>query len=510
MTQRLGQQSCMGSNKEEPTSYAPRVYPLDAHDLSEEQIAVVFAMTSRRPEAFDEIAQQVSQEKAADFHERWVLGYGHASVAEHAVVHLAVENISRLACDALEDNRLASYTEKSTRYQVMPPDYFHLPQELIDEPEVAKLYEEACQQLFQGYRHCIDGCMDYLRRTNPQGEQERDSAYNLRLRRIATDYCRAVLPAATLTNVGITANARALEHAITKLMSSGLAEEQTLGQELREQGQKIAPTLIKYAERNSYLEGMPSLQQGLGNKYAPEIPSTLPYEGGSPESESSLAGRCSTVEPQVRLVHWDAQAEEKVAAALLYRQSGLGYQEVWARALEMTPESRQEIIGRCLEGLGPHDAPGRELELVDYTFEFIMDYGAYREFKRHRMMSYIAQPLTIDQGFLVPSLVIEAGLKTQFEEAIGPAEVAYRELQDRWPLVAQYLVTHSHYRRVLAKINLRECYHLFKLRTSELAHFAIRGPVQQAMKLAVDTHPGLFRHLLLRDYPDWWSFPRPD
>ena len=104
----------------DPVAGARRVYPLDARDLTEEQIAVAFAMTSRRPEPFDEIAQQVSQEKAADFHERWVLGYGHASVAEHAVVHLAVENVSRLACDGLEDNRLASYTEKSSRYQVIP------------------------------------------------------------------------------------------------------------------------------------------------------------------------------------------------------------------------------------------------------------------------------------------------------------------------------------------------------------------------------------------------------
>ena len=96
-------------------AFPRRVYPLDARSLSEEQIAVAFAMTSRRPEPFDEIARQVSEERAADFHERWVLGYGHASVAEHAVVHLAVENISRLACDALEDNRLASYTRKVRR-----------------------------------------------------------------------------------------------------------------------------------------------------------------------------------------------------------------------------------------------------------------------------------------------------------------------------------------------------------------------------------------------------------
>ena len=81
--------------RESDQLYSRRVYPLDELGLTEEQIAVAFAMTSRRPEAFDEIAKQVSEEKAADFNERWVLGYGHASVAEHAVVHLAVENVSR-------------------------------------------------------------------------------------------------------------------------------------------------------------------------------------------------------------------------------------------------------------------------------------------------------------------------------------------------------------------------------------------------------------------------------
>ena len=194
----------------DPTAATRRVYPLDARDLTEEQIAVAFAMTSRRPEPFDEIARQVSEEKAADFHERWVLGYGHASVAEHAVVHLAVENVSRLACDGLEDNRLASYTEKSSRYQVIPPGDFYFPRELDTELELAARYNEACRGLFATYREIIDRSIDHLRRVHPQRERERDSAYNLRLRRIATDSCRAILPASTLTNVGVTANARVL------------------------------------------------------------------------------------------------------------------------------------------------------------------------------------------------------------------------------------------------------------------------------------------------------------
>ena len=104
-----------------------RIYNLDDKGMTQEELAVTFAMTSRSPEPFDEIAERVTAEKSAEFHERWVLGYGHSSVAEHAVIHLAVENISRLACDTLEDNRLASYTEKSSRYQVMTEAGFHTP-----------------------------------------------------------------------------------------------------------------------------------------------------------------------------------------------------------------------------------------------------------------------------------------------------------------------------------------------------------------------------------------------
>jgi len=98
------------------------IYLLDPAQLSPEVIAVAFAKTSRSPESFREIAAGLTDESSAQFHERWVVGYGHASVAEHAVLHLAFENVSRLAIEAIENNRLASYTEKSTRYQVFERD----------------------------------------------------------------------------------------------------------------------------------------------------------------------------------------------------------------------------------------------------------------------------------------------------------------------------------------------------------------------------------------------------
>ena len=468
-----------------------RVYPLDAHQLTEEQIAVAFAMTSRRPQPFDKIADEVSREKAADFHERWVLGYGHASVAEHAVVHLAVENVSRLACDSLEDNRLASYTEKSSRYQVLPADGFHFPRELDSQPALAAEYRQAVQTLFQTYHRLIEGCLAHLETVEPRRDRERDSAYNMRLRRIATDHCRAILPAATLTNVGVTANARVLEHAVSKLLSAGLAEERDLGLDLREQGRAITPTLIKYAEPNPYLESLNRRQN---------------WSASQSDADDSTATSSPVA---ARLVDETPDALEKLAAALLYSGSGLDYAAVRSRARDLGPAGQARIIADSVAGLGPHDSPPREFETVNFTFEFVMDYGAYREFKRHRMLTYLPQPLTVAHGCRIPQLVADAGLADDFTAAVEQAENCYRRISQSCPQVAQYLATHSHYRRVLAQMNLRECYHLFKLRSSELAHFAIREPVLEAMKLAVQSQPELFRHIRLRDYPDWWPFPLP-
>lgn len=468
---------------EQAPAYPRRIYPLSPKELTEEQLAVVFAMTSRRPEAFDEIAQQVSQEKAADFHERWVLGYGHASVAEHAIIHMAVENASRLACDSLEDNRLASYTEKSSRFQVLPQGYYHVPVELESLNSLNDLYITTCDFLFKTYASMLDGTISHLAEKNPQMEGERDSAYNLRLRREAIDSCRFLLPAATLTNVGVTMNARLLEHAISKLLSSELAEEREMGEEVKTRGKDITPTLIKYAEENEYLVASRGAQQ---------------------ERSSRLRNGLGA-EPEVTLVHYDLQAELKLATALLYRFAGLPYADVWQRVEAMDQNQRWDLIDACMDRLGPHDPPVRELEMVDYTFELVMDYGAFREFKRHRMQTYIPQPLTVSNGYLLPPLLEEVGLGGEFTTAMERVDSAFWQVYEVSPAVAQYLVTHAHKRRVLSKMNLRQCYHLFKLRTQAQAHFSIRAPVLEAMRLAVQTHPGLFRHLRLREFPDWWG-----
>ena len=453
-----------------------RVYPLDQRKLSAEEIAVTFAMTSRRPESFDKISQQVTEEKAADFHERWVLNYGHASVAEHAILHMAVEGVSRLACDSLEDNRLASYTEKSSRYQIIGTGSYHIPDEIDHQPSLRKQYITACQHLFHLYSLTTEHLRNYLGTVRERRDGEREGAYNLRLRREATDTTRFILPTATLTNVGVTLNARTLEHAVRKLLSAELAEERNLGRLLKEQGRLITPTLIKYAEPSSYLVSTRENQARAG----------VQFRKGEPSASSAT------------LVHHDPEAEIKIAAAFLFRASHHPYNELLAHVRKMPEAELRGIIDAALTHLGPHDAPIRELEEAYLTFDLVLDYGAYREFKRHRMQTYIAQPATTALGYVTPPLISESGLSGLYEEAMAASEDAFRILATESTAVASYVVTHAHRRRVLATLNVRECYHLFKLRTQPSAHFSLAEVMRLALEQAVRTHPTLFAHLQLR------------
>lgn len=458
-----------------------RIYPLTSSELTEEQIAVTFAMTSRSPDSFEEIAGRVSAERAADFNERWVVGYGHASVAEHAILHLAVEGISRLACDALEDNRLASFTEKSSRYQVIDRDNFHVPSELDALPSLRERYLNACRGLFSAYHLMLDRVLEHLSSTVQKSPDETNQAYRLRLRRMATDSCRAILPASTLTNVGVTANARTMEYAISKLMSSSLQEERSVGLEIREQARLITPTLVKYADHNPYLAMTRHTDQPTGTKQG---------------SDNTF---------RVKLVDLDLDAPLKIAMALLFRQ-GMPYTEAEQAVRSMSGLEVWEVIFESVRDMGPHDSPPREFEMAGFTFEFRFDYGALREFRRHRMQTHLSQLLTIVHGHDLPALVAEAGMDTVFEQAILEAESVWHDLAGLSPALAQYMVTHAHFQKILSRVSLRECYHLFELRTSPQAHESIREPMLEALALAADGQPDLFRYLRLRHTPDWWPY----
>jgi thymidylate synthase ThyX len=451
------------------------IYLLSPRALSPETIAVAFAKTSRSPESFRAIAAELSDEKSAQFHEKWVVGYGHASVAEHAVLHIAFEGVSRLAIESIESNRLASYTEKSTRYQKWGSDDFTIPTELNGHP-LRDEFVDTIRLLFKAYADSLAPVRTLIFERFPRRENEKDEAWDRRIRSKYVDVCRFLLPAASLANVGMTANARVIENTIRKMLSHELAEVREIGAKVKEVALGETPTLVKYADVVPYL--LETCKE-IGELETGEV------ETGSQEW-------CC-------LIDHDKDGEAKVLAAALYRFGEMSYTDALAYVKSLNISKLETLAESLLGRLGKYDVPLRELEYSAYTFDLVMDQGAYAEFKRHRMMTQTPQKLTTRIGYATPQLITEAGFGSEYEAAMNAASAMFEKLYAFNPNVAQYVVPNGFNRRVLAQFNLREAYAFCQLRSAANAHFSIRRVAQRIYEEVSRVHPLLTKYMKLHE-----------
>ncbi len=468
--------------KRDPPSIMPhrQIYLLSPKELSPETIAVAFAKTSRSPESFREIASDLSDEKSARFHEKWVVGYGHASVAEHAVLHIAIENVSRLAVECLESNRLASYTEKSTRYQKWDAQAFFIPPELEGHP-LEDTFKHTCELLFQTYLDSLQPMRAFIERQSTRREHESDETYDRRIRSQYADSCRFLLPVASLANLGMTANARVLEHAIGKMLSHPLAEVRQIGEEVKRVAQAEVPTLVKYAEAVPYL-----IETGQAFSRSPGVTSV--------EEKAEFALENSD---WCTLIDFDPDGESKVLAAALFRFGGFSYTGALEAVRSAAPGERQSLANSLLGQMDEHDIPLRELEYTTYTFDLVFDQGGYAEFKRHRMMTQTPQMLTASLGYAVPLGFAEAGFEHRYRSAMEAARRAYEELAEWNPQVAAYIVPNGFNRRVLFSMNLREAFAFCQLRSAPQAHFSMRRVAERVAQEIRRVHPLLANYMSL-------------
>jgi len=460
------------AKKEGAVENKRRVYTLE--NLTPETKAVCFAKCSRAPEPFDQIAKELTEEKSAEFHEKWVVGYGHGSVAEHAVPSLAIENISILATKVLEDNRLASYTEKSTRYQIFNKNTYLKPTKIMLS-KYREDYEKTCDFLFETYEKLNTPMLTFIEKKYPKSEKMSDKLYQSVNKARACDNIRYLLPTSTLTNMGMTLNARALEWAITKLVSHPLEEMQDLGYDLKKAGLEAVPTLIKYAEKNEYLENT--------NKSLRDLTKWM----------------LDDVEPKntqpVTIVDYDKDAENKLVATLLYKDSTLPYYQIKQKVDKMPQTIKEVVIDDALKRRDKHDQTIRELEHVYYTFDILMDYGAFRDIQRHRMATQTNQFVTIAHGYETPEEIIEAGLEGEYRTAMERAKETYTKIAEELPFEAQYVVPLAFRKRTLFTWNLRELHHFISLRSGKKGHISYRRIAQQCFRELEKIQPLLAKYI---------------
>jgi thymidylate synthase ThyX len=468
------------------------------YNLPPEVIAVLFAYVSRSPLSFREnllklikgkeldmkklieaFGTQIfdyaeAKEKAKQFHEKWIIGYGHSSVAEHAVASIAIENVSILASKVIEDNRLASFTEKSTRYQIFEKGCYYKPKKIMNSP-FRNLFEKTCNHLFDIYEDLTPKIIDFMKEQYPKSNNMDEKFYENISKARACDVLRYLLPAATLTNLAMTANARSLEHCIRKLLSHPLDEAKLIGKMMKEEVLKIIPTLVKYSDYNPYISETNQAMEVLTKKI-------LKFD----EIEKSKP---------VSLVEFDPEAEDKLVTALLYRYSNYPYEQIKSFVKKMNRKDKEKVIDEYLKRMDKHDWPMREMEHVYYTFDILVDYGAFRDIQRHRICTQTNQELTVKHGFLIPEEIIQIGFKKEFESCMNMAIEAFDEISKEFPKEAQYVVPLAFKKRTLFTFNLRELHHFIKLRSSREGHPSYRKIAQLVYDEIEKVHPFLAKYI---------------
>jgi thymidylate synthase ThyX len=430
------------------------------------------------PAAATDPAARFASRKAEEFYERVLVGYGDDSVAELAGAHLAVEQVSTLAAKALQDSRIGlSPLEKSTRYVRFDrpgPDGRYA---YYRSPELShRVYELAADHLFDTFSELLDVVLQNVRERFLLDPGETERAWRSATRAKALDNLRGLLPAGTLTNLGLYGNGRAFEYLITKMAGQELPECRRLAGEIHTELSQVIPSFVRRAVDEKY--GQPaSLRIRSQSEQLRLLAPDGACEGGTG--------------PSVRLVEFDPEAERKVVAAALFPHSALPLAELQETWVDSSPVLDALLGDRANRR---HRAP-RALEHAHYTFEVVANFAAYRDLQRHRMLTQDRQLLGCSLGYDVPKQIVEMGLEGRYRVAMDAAGAAWQLLAaESGPVLAQYIVPLGYRVRWYFRASLREIYHLCELRTTPQGHPDYRYVAQQMFRRVYEVHPRLAQY----------------
>ena len=489
------------------------------HGADPEVLAYGMAKYSRSALSLRQSLAELNEQKAEKFLNTFYFQYGHRSIADLAHVAFAVEKLSILAATIVVDEPRWDGQERSTRYQDFQKSGYYIP-DFGDDDASGALYRETVDFLFAEYRHFSDEMFRYLQEGTPKPAEMKQDAYERTLKARAFDLSRYLLPMATNTSLGQIVSARTLENQVSRLLSDTHAEVRRIGEllkqaaredsynvnrtaarELAEQiGQecpalaeranafllrevRVAPTLMKYAEPNTYdAETRRDLTAA-----AAELLANEPVEPA----------------PLVDLLD-DEPLDIELATTLLYQYAHQSYRQIRGVVASMTDAQRCEIVDLGLRHRGRFDEVGRTYcSGQKFRFDILMDIGGFRDMHRHRRCVQILQEYTTRHGYDRPDEMEAAHLVSRYDAAMTRARDAAAHLSSRATEEAdeqsQYVIPLAYRKRALFKMDLAEAIYISELRTGPAGHFSYRN-VAYAMYEAVTRHyPEMAKYFRVTD-----------
>lgn len=424
----------------------------------------------------------VGLRRAEELYEKVFFEYGDDSVAQLGGVHLACEQASNVLTKVLEWGRLMSYLEQSTRYlgydARMPSGhyrYYRSP-EILDSNLGAR-YIGDMDRIFDSYATMLPKVQEWLSKRYPQEAGDSDFVYRQAIRAKALDAVRGLLPASSLSNVGMYGSGQAYEMLLLRMRALALPESQHYSNMMLDELRKVIPSFLKRVDIAD--------RGGVWTKYFQDTRSNTKrvLERLWPDA---LVPQTTSVEEEVTLVSFDPAGEEKVLAAIVFAGSRMSEQEALNRVSRLSHEDKVALFNAYIgERENRRHRPGRAFERTDYRFELITDYGAFRDLQRHRMLTVDWQSLDVSLGYDMPAIIEEAELDVEYEETMERSRALYIDLARTMPEQAGYAVSLAYRIRYVMQMNAREAIHLLELRSGPQGHPSYRR-VAQAMHREIE------------------------
>ena len=422
-------------------------------------------------------------ERARALYERIFLGYGDDSVAQLGGAHIACEWVSNVMTKLLQRGRLAAYLEQSTRYMAYDaPMAEGAGYRYWRSSELGPAYEEAMDFLFATYSEILPRVEAWAAGRFPRSDGEPEAAHRRSIRAKALDLLRGLLPAASLSHVGIFASGQAYEQLLLRLFASPLPEAHDYAAMILSELKAVMPSFVARVERPErggewigYLEE----RARTGERWAARL-------GLDRDRSVDDAG------PAVRLVSVRG-TEEELLAALLFESSSCSEEEARAAVRNLPPDERATAIAEFAgERHNRRHRPGRGFEAVSYRFEVVSDYGAFRDLQRHRMCTVQWQTLGPELGAGVPEELEQAGVAGAYRAGLERSRAEHERIVELGrPELAPYALCLGYRLRYVLDMNAREAMHLIELRSGREGHPAYRAVAHALHGEIARVHPAV-------------------
>ena len=391
--------------------------------------ATALAKYSRSSKPAKITASELSDSEADKFNEKWVIQYGHSSVAELATVPVCFEGVSMIATKYLESYPRGAYSEKSTRYQEFTPDFVW---PVVPTPETQKYIDE----LFAEYKDLYEDLL-FLSVKHFGHDPGDPASYEYgTVKAWAFDIVRNILPCGTKTSLAGVYNLRDLRYLIQDLMNSPNPELRRISEGVLEAAKEIVPTLVKDPKPNPTLMGVRS------TGYMPS--DMLDFK----PSLRVKANRRFCTHPDDAYGLFEDELENVYGSSIYH-------------------------LEKIMQNRGSSAVPD-VFKSIRVGFDVIMDFGSFRDLARHRRSEIIYETPNLDYGYIVPEPIRGTEFEPVFRKSMDKIETLVFGKDSIPAEMFSYFVPMGYLHQSRFVMDLKQLYYMVELRTRPSGHYTYR------------------------------------